>query len=424
MATISRPAKASAGGGTSYLPNTSINSSEVNGDVDTIVNDYNGNITDANMAAVAAVNGSKIDDHSDTNAIQATATSPGNSGSESLPTQMEQEIERLRYKLEELNLGVDADRVDASGVVDCSWIDLPYRGPNLLRNGDFSSQTGGAGTAPDGWALVSGPTTVAIQASPASEGDANEVRIVANASLAEGIQQVVSGLKSSTRYLIAARMRVNVGTMRLRTLGADSASSFRNIDISSTSTSFVTLKGVVQTDATPTDITVQLLSDADATLDDFDTTHVGMWECNTDVIGSGGSHTILSQNTTNTVDHYTTAAFVDSGVSAAVTVPGPGYEIEVFGKIAARQSETGGTSIVGRLLENSTEVDSAHQSSNAAGWRTHLIFHHVNRSPAPGTTFTYQMDARASTAAWDRNGAAVFTETPRTFVEVTLRRQG
>jgi hypothetical protein len=62
MGTVTRPTK--LGGGTDVLAGNDILASEWNGDINAIVNDHNGNITDVNVAAAAAIDGTKLKDTS------------------------------------------------------------------------------------------------------------------------------------------------------------------------------------------------------------------------------------------------------------------------------------------------------------------------------------------------------------------------
>lgn len=60
MSDISRPIKSASGTG-SYQANSTIKSSELNSDFDTIYNDYTGNIDNTNIATSAAIVASKLD---------------------------------------------------------------------------------------------------------------------------------------------------------------------------------------------------------------------------------------------------------------------------------------------------------------------------------------------------------------------------
>ena len=60
MAIITRPIK--TGGGTDYVAGNDELAEEFNADANTIYNDYNGNVTDANCSAIMALQGTKLAD--------------------------------------------------------------------------------------------------------------------------------------------------------------------------------------------------------------------------------------------------------------------------------------------------------------------------------------------------------------------------
>jgi len=73
-AIITRPTKTT--GGTSYNDGTIPHASDFNGDADTVYNDYNGNITNANISGAAAIAGSKISAQFTTNVQVTSAAAP------------------------------------------------------------------------------------------------------------------------------------------------------------------------------------------------------------------------------------------------------------------------------------------------------------------------------------------------------------
>lgn len=85
-----------------FSPGGTIKSSEINSNYDTLYNEFNGNIDNNNVKASAGIAPSKVDDYS-TNATQMqTTTDPGDVGTESLPTSLQGEIERLRFKIKQI----------------------------------------------------------------------------------------------------------------------------------------------------------------------------------------------------------------------------------------------------------------------------------------------------------------------------------
>lgn len=71
---ISRPTKSF--GGTSFINGVIPQASDFNGDLDTIYTDYNGNITNTNIAASAAINASKLDGDGFTTNVRTVKAEP------------------------------------------------------------------------------------------------------------------------------------------------------------------------------------------------------------------------------------------------------------------------------------------------------------------------------------------------------------
>ncbi len=418
MATIVRGTK-SVGGGTNFTTGT-ILASEVNTDFNTIVNDYNGNITDANVAAAAAIESTKVDGYSDTAAEMADEVSPGVTGGTSAASTMKEELQRLRYKLKQIGTGTATARLDATAGVDLiSWFDLPQIGPNLIRNGNFAIKTTAAGSAPNGWTLVGTPGTCTTTTAGVTEGHSTmrAIRIASLGATLEGIQQTLVGLKASTKYVIGCRAKVNVAAdiFRLVTTGAVAA-TFDDLALDTSSLTYVTKAGVIQTDTTPTDIVVQLLTVADG--DSADITHVWVRECAEDRIPTSNSPWAYQEITTNTADFYASNVLTDSGLTVNVVPPGPGYVVEVKCKMttAASGSQMNGVFV---LKENGTEVDSAYIYLNDTGTRERGIvpFDYVKRDPTPGTTYTYTVEGAGVGDSMDLNCiATAVAETPKTWI--------
>ncbi len=420
MALISRNTKSA--GGTDFTPNTTAFADEVDADIDTIVTEVNGQLDDANIKASAAIDGSKIDDHSDNDATQVTTSDPGTSDSQNNATTLEGELQTLRYAIERLALGIDADRNDGAQK-DANWLDIPYRPGNHIRNGSFEVYSGAANSAPDGWDLVGTPTTVAQAETHADNGEGKAISIVSAGSAADGIQQTIAGLKPATRYLVVASVTVSTGSVSMVTDGFETTGEWQDSTVTqSTTATPVVLKSVVQTLATVTDTEkIQFLAQNDATADAWTIDHVGFYECNANPVPAGGSYIVRDSITTNTASHYTTASFVDSGVSAAVTVPGHGYQIRVSGRIQAEGGTSNAQTLVCKLLENGVEVDSAaHYGDEVDNIKFVIPLGYVLENPTPGTTYTYTMAGRAVSQAFTRNGAPLFDETPITWIEVCL----
>lgn len=370
---ISRNTK--TGGGTSVNTGSVWNADDVNVDMDTMFNKLNtgllnadiaagagivysklslansivtgdivdGTIVNADLNAAAAVALTKLDDISGTAADAATATDPGVSNSESLATTGAGELERLRYAVERQALGPDAGRFDASAILEtCYWGDLPVR--NLQRipgiNGVVTSGL------PAGWTNVN-TATLAQQAADAADGLAGKgraIQITAAGSANEGMSYTLSGLKESTRYFVGALMKATAAdTAKLTVTGADAASSFRDLTTTTTSTTWTWITGVVQTDATPTNLVVSVLAAADT--DIVWVADVVWGECSAVPQAHSPRVAVIEQRVSSTagtaIDGATTDAgldtnyqFIDNGTTdldLTVYVPGDGYYIEVTG---------------------------------------------------------------------------------------------
>lgn len=416
MGVIQRGAKAS--GGTEFATGTAIRSDEVNTDFNTVYSEINGNLTDANISNSAGVNPLKVDDVSASATAMAVTSNPGTPDAENLPVNLGTEVLQLRYAIGRIaqgNTGSNVKRYDGSEK-NVPWFDRVARGPNLIRNSSFEAQSGGAGTAPDGWTLAGTPTTAALVDTDVAFGDGKALRIVADAAN-EGVQQTVAGLRASTTYLLTASIKVAVGTVKLLTTGADAASEYRNSARTSTSATATQLNVVIQTDSTPTDIVVQVVSNASA--DDFQVDHVGLYELREQVSSRPGYLAVSDSSnvTTGTLD-TTRRAFPDGdALAVSVTVPGPGYSIRVTADLFF--TDNAANTMLAHLEENTVDVAIAHAAipANEGGC---VSLHYLNTSPTPGTTYTYGVDCQLRTGAGTNNGTVVGGITARSRLTAEL----
>lgn len=416
MGTIIRNIKE---GGTSAIQDgTLIDATDVNNDMDTLFSELNGNVdtvnlgtgavTDAKVSASAAIDPTKIDDQSADDPEQVVATTPGTSDNQTRPTSLAGELQTLRYGLERIGLGIDASRRDGAAKT-ANWIDLPARGRNHVYNGAFV-QTESGSTNPHGWALSGTPSTVATLGADVSEGEGNWLHVIA-AAASDGISQTLAGLKASTLYLVTLRVKVTVGTVTVATTGADAASEFQNMAEAVTSATTVTVKGVIQTDSTPTDIV--LLITGSANLDEWEMTHVEVRECNTDPWDRPGV-VVVQQQDTGTGDTFTFNVWAaNSTLSIAVTPPGPNYVISVSGYMSGTSGTVSSVSSLRlAIAENGTRIPNmgvkgAAISSTAIGVTSSVEY--VNAQPVAGTTYTYTIEGLVDGTAGDTytsNGAS------------------
>lgn len=411
MALINRGNKSASGDTDFATGKGTILASEVDTDFNTAYTEINGELDNDNIKTNAGIDPLKlarpvdaahIDDHSGSAATAATTTNPGVSASESLATDLEEEIERLRYAIERLSLGVDAARVDGSGGGTTYWGDIPAR--DLVYADSFEAHPSGTPNATPGWALVSTPGTVELAEADASEGEGKAVHIVGDGAAAanQGLQYTFSGLKASTRYLVGVRAKADTGTARLKTTGANGSSDFRDLDSSTASDTMTSLYGVIQTDATPTNIVVQLVTTAngdDITFDDF-----FLRECRNAYLPPKVARPVrASANATQTLTAG--AGMTDvTNVSVAVTVPTDGYFIEVQAYANGNTASAAAAALNIQIDENGSAVAGpAHASVGSGSRQVGASLQYLNSSPTPGTTYTYKLQAAAVTTNIDLN---------------------
>lgn len=418
MATITRNTK--PGGTTSWQDGDKLTHTDLNADFDTIYNDHNGSIDGTNVAANPSnkIDPRAIDDTSDDEATQKTTLAPGDSSSQSLATDIEDEVQQLRYVAERQALSLDAVRYDGSAATTIMWGDLPAR--RLVFQDSFEGLFTSS-SLPDGWANVTGTPTVTNPTTDVSEGKGKAIKVVGDGAggANQGIKRTFAGLKASTRYLIVVRAKVTAGdTFTLITTGGVSTGDFQNLAAShatTTSTSYATVAGVVATDSTPTDLVVQLVGSANT--DEIFVDHFQLWECGASPAGADRpmrpvyvqattAGTAITGATTDTgLD--TNYQFVDDGttnIDYTVTCPADGYYIKVTvhwnlretTATAATASATvrlyediagGGLSSVAEHFQLA-ETPSATTKSTFTG---SMVY--IKNDPVPGSTYRYALAA-------------------------------
>jgi len=466
--TITRGTKAA--GGTDFSTGV-ISASEVNTDFNTIYNEFNGNIDTDNIDASAAIPLSKlsladsitnthinsgaaivfskmdqtaamldadiVDDYSTNDAEQMTESDPGTSDALTNATNLEIELKQLRYKIHELTVGANASAVAAAAATatDTSWADGPVRPGNHIYNGGFDVLDDLSISADgNGWTRVLTPTTLAAENLVEAEGfgDGQGINIIDTGAALSGISQTLDGLKASTRYLAIAATRDDVGTCEITTTGADTN---QLTVVSDDSGSWQILSGTFETDSTPTNVVLKLL--AVASSDDCVFDNVGVYEINADPLPRAGKVHCYDSTTTASDDTFAINTLTDTGLSCAVTVPGPGYIITVRGKIIGDNDAAGSYALEGRLVQDcgaaatvDADVDVANANNNAAVDDIAVLeFFYVNDSPTAGATCTYTMEAAGDDVAFDLNehdeaASADLLETATTYIDVVMEPSG
>lgn len=280
-----------------FINGTANDGSEVDSEFQLVFDAINGGLDNANISSsgtpiavtkVAEIPPDRVLDHADDEATFNTIFPPGDTGTPILPTTLEGELERLRYR-------VGANRryignlfyMDNSGptATAAAWYEPPIVGPNLLPNPGFEVQSGVANSAPDGWSLIGDPATIAVEnpAHLATGLEKRSLNIVTDAAN-EGISVSIAGLKTSTKYLIGMRYSITnngttPGTIRLTTTGALATGDYQNLSLTDgaeASSTVNTLQGIVKPTATPDPIVVRI--DATESGADWNIHDVWMYE--------------------------------------------------------------------------------------------------------------------------------------------------
>ena len=418
MATVSRGVKSA--GGTDFTDGTAAKASEVNTDFNTLYTLVNGGIDYNNIsdsaaipnAALVGIDCAKVTDHADTNSVFLTTTDAGDSGTPSLPSTLEGELERLRYRIKANNGAfTNLKFLNASdNVVSAGWTEPPIRGRNLLPNPGFEVHSAGTPNAPDGWSLVGDPSTIALAAAatPSVGVDKRSLNMVADAA-SEGISRTVTGLKASTKYLVgmaytlAASSQVNLVT----TGGLGTGTLYQDLDLpdSSASSGVEILQGIVMTDGTPADITVSIVLAGSA--DEIDLHYVWMYELSS-TAPIEAPHLPLQTATYSTADAEVTdgagtGSWTDlTDLSLEQYVPHEGYRLVYEATICWRSDAGSGVEAahfaarIGMTIDggSASTVEgpyaiSATTSQTSGRTGGTITLRHIIENPASGSTYAF-----------------------------------
>lgn len=351
MSTVSLTVKPVSGDGTtSYVDGNNLPAAELQADFDAIVNWANGDIDEDNISSSAQIANSQLADIAATKVTApssfTTTTSPGDSASPSAPTTYSAEAARSFYKMAGLRGYLsNVKYMNSSGTAtDATWFEPRVVGPNLLPNPGFEVQSGGAGTAPDGWSLVSTPATVAIK-NPAFDEYGLEKRslnIVTNGAN-EGISTTVAGLKDGVKYLVGMAYTITdngttPGVIRLSTSNGLAAGAYQNLVLDGSTeaaSTVVVTQGIVKPTSAPTTMTISITATESGA--DFNVLEVWMYE-----LGESypvNQHTIpMESKRITSATTYPSSGWTGSGttwrsetisgLSLSRYVPGPGYQLE------------------------------------------------------------------------------------------------
>lgn len=274
MSTYSRPAKTvSGGGGSSNLEGNTLPAAELNADFDGIVTHINGQLDETNLRGATQIpssmletlSGTDIDDHASTTAEFLGSTNPGDSFSVTLPTDLTEEIESLRYRAKhDKRYGTNLKAWNSSGsTVNLGWTEPPIVGPNLILNGGLDSGSLTSGDAPDGWTEVGTIATSAIESVGASFVGGSDKRSLAftGTNAGNGFSQTLTGLKGSTKYLIGVAYTRTSGGLAFSTTGGAGSGNYQNPTVTDNSSSGYAFQNiVVKTDSSATDLVFRILT--------------------------------------------------------------------------------------------------------------------------------------------------------------------
>lgn len=346
MSTLTYPNKAVSGGGTaSYVEGKTLPADELQGDFDAIATVVNGNIDNDNINAsaaiaiskLAAIGASDVDDHSDSATTAATTTSAGDSSTmgSNLATDMEGELERLRYAVAQGKLynGTIQYEDSAGSLQDVTWSEVGIAGPNLLLNSGFEHHGITSGDVPAGWAEIGTLASSSMQDAPDDAGThARSFQFVSDAN-AEGLIQVLQGLKKNTKYLFGFTYYLTAGGVTLQASGGLSSGDYQNPGYTDTTTGStpVSVSLIVQSDTSGSDIAISMVSTTSSTTVDV----IEAWFHELGEAGPKDIPTppILTATHTGSTQFPATRtnnawAYEDvSDLDIAIFCPGPGYRV-------------------------------------------------------------------------------------------------
>lgn len=412
--------------GDQFLPD------DINGDLNSIYNEFNGNIDSDNLdsagfsisiitSGCGAAGGSAcgneatpslgfedLDDYSDTEAIMNNEKDPGVSGSPNLSTDGEDELETLRYAIRRLGTGINVQRENGA-LVPVDWWELPVRGPNLVLNPSFQHDDDADGMS-DNWTTVDGggaaPTPSRAAGSQAN-GYGMLQRVLAG-DAGDGLSQVVTRLKASTSYLVLVRSYVNTGdTFNLTITGALGTGEWQSISgnvIPITNTTMETQGAVVKTTAVPGDLTILLLSTAASDL--ISVANVAVYELNEDWMPFQRTN-FATRTVVNTFQDCVEGAYnAVTDLTDTVVVPGPDYTVSVLAIVSFGDVGASGHQSIACQISEDIDVAGANVVSGPivggmhSGQSGNITMNYINVAPTAGGSHVYTVEC------WCDNGGA------------------
>jgi len=433
MSTYTRTTKSN--GTTEWAQGETITHTEHNDEWNTFLNDYNGGITTANLSGSAGITNAQLADIEPTKVLDysaniteiSTNTSPGDTATPDLPTELRGELLRLRYRSGAAR-GYQSNvfYMNSSAVATAAaWFEPHIVGPNLLPNPGFEVFTGTSTDAPDGWSLVGTPSSIAIE-NPAYTGVGLEKRslnIVTDAD-DEGISVDVAGLKAGTKYLIGMEYTLTdngtvAGSLKLSTTNGLASGNYQNLSLVSTTeaaSTVVVYQGIVKSQSPAVTMTVSITG-TKAGLD-VNLINVWMYELAEDyprdlpslpvqIVEDSTEDTAVPSTFTSSQWNWETW----TPLSLSQYVPFQGYRLTYEVTISYKATGTNddvhmhgfriqvdGVTAAGPYIEY-TDADATANFENG-----HIItLRHVLDNPAPGATYAFTVDVGAYNGGTDHS---------------------
>lgn len=330
-----------------------------------------------------------VNDHSATEAEMKQTASPGISGAPSLATTLFGELDRLRRVLRRHGIS-DVPKL-TTGTTEAGWFDDARVGLPVNKNGAFldGEATSSPLTPPAYWSLVAGLALISSVNVQLTQGRGKMIELTDGGSGLGGITQTLA-LKASSRYLVVALVRPLAGKCKVTTTGAV-VGTFTNLALESVSGGLVweTLAGVIQTDALPTDIGVNLVAASNNAHWNCAYFHVFALDVNPSdrnvpVYKRTRKSTYSSGNQPPTSGDNT---ILRNETATSCVVPGPGYSISVDGSVAI-----GGTGACFVYIER--QIDSGAftvvSSVNCQNSGDYAVTYE-EESPVVGSQYTYRL---------------------------------
>lgn len=377
-------------------------------------------VANVNVAALANIALTKLADISANVAAYQATVDPGDVGTESLPTDLKGELERLRFVLDAIIGGAEWYTDPASTLAALNTLTVAHTaslldltgGRNILGNAGFDYGTLSDTVVPTLWTAL-GAATFSLDVAEVGEGDGFEITLTAVAGAnADGLTQTLQGLKALTTYVVTCRVRSTLATTsgRIITTGGSGTQLALTFDGAggADGTGYVTKTGIFITDSTPAAVTLRV--DLDQATDVVSLDNFSVVELQADRKLPGGSIVDRVSGNTLVAVQFVTGSWttwdVGGGTNARVDVkvPGPGYRLKVR---AEMRGEANAVQNLGVRLRMSidgaaaTTEDFVHQHLDAAAVGIHLALGFDLDNPVPGSKYEFTVEGRVSASTVD-----------------------